>query len=121
MKFLILCLFSLSFLSACASDSKKEAKVVFLYGARSHASGDHEFKAGTHLLAKHLNAQSAVKINAVVISGWPKDETILDDADAVIIYADGTRVIKNGWKQMDALTKKGVGVMMMHYAVHPDV
>ncbi|MCH2207099.1 MAG: ThuA domain-containing protein [Lentisphaerales bacterium] len=99
---------------------EKEAKIVFLYGAKSHKSGDHEFKAGSHLLAKHLNKQSAVKVNAVVHAGWPKDESILDDADAVVIYADGTKVIKDGWEKMDELTKKGVGCMMMHYAVHPN-
>lgn len=112
----------LIFMVGCSSTAEeKEAKIVFLYGARSHASGDHEFKAGSHLLAKHLNAQSAVKVKAVVHAGWPKDESILDDADAVVIYADGTKVIRDGWEKMDQLTKKGVGCMMMHYAVHPNV
>ena len=42
--------------------SVEAAKVVFLYGARSHASGDHEFKAGSHLLAKHINKQNKVNL-----------------------------------------------------------
>ncbi|MCM8538603.1 MAG: ThuA domain-containing protein [Lentisphaeraceae bacterium] len=112
---------SLLLMLGCQSVAEeKVAKVVFLYGAKSHASGDHEFKAGSHLLANHLNKQSAVKVKAVVISGWPKDESVLDDADAVVIYADGTKVIKHGWEKMDKLVKKGVGCMMMHYAVHPN-
>lgn len=115
-------LLSIAFLFGCQSFAEeKEAKIVFLYGARSHKSGDHEFKAGAHLLANHLKKQSAVKVNTLVHAGWPKDESILDDADAVIIYADGTKVIKDGWEKMDQLVKKGVGCMMMHYAVHPDV
>jgi hypothetical protein len=28
-------------------------------------------------------------------------------------------VIKHGWQKADALTKSGVGLMFMHYAVHP--
>jgi hypothetical protein len=104
------------------NENKDPKKVVFLYGSRSHASGDHEFQAGCHLLAKHLNAQKKVPINAVVNAGWPDDESILDDASAIVIYADGTKVIGHGWNKMDELVKKNkVGVVFMHYAVHPSV
>ena len=98
-----------------------KSRIIFLYGNRSHASGDHEFKAGSHLLSKHLNKQAAVPVEAVTHAGWPKDESMLDGADAIIIYADGTSVIRSGWEKMDQLVKKGVGVLFMHYAVHPGV
>ena len=105
-----------------AVHAKAKHKVVFLHGSRSHASGDHEFQAGSHLLAKHLNAQKKVDVEAVVNAGWPEDESILDDADAIVIYADGTKVIGHGWEKMDELVKKKkVGVIFMHYAVHPSV
>tara|TARA_Y100000588_G_scaffold259387_1_gene274083 strand:+ start:387 stop:1352 length:966 start_codon:yes stop_codon:yes gene_type:complete len=105
-----------------SASAEKATKVVFLHGGRSHASGDHEFKAGSHLLAKHLNKQSAVSVKAIVNAGWPKDESIIDDADAIVIYADGTSVIGKGWEKMDQLVKKNkVGVVFMHYAVHPAV
>ena len=107
---------------SCTTVAEKKAKVVFLHGSRSHASGDHEFKAGSHLLAKHINKQKDVAIEAVVHAGWPKDESILDDADAIVIYADGTSVIRHGWEKMDKLVKeKGVGLLFMHYAVHPGI
>ena len=97
-------------------------KIVFLYGDRSHASGDHEFQAGSHLLAKHLNVQNEIEVQAVVNAGWPEDERILEDADAIVIYADGTKVIGHGWEKMDQLVKeKKVGIVFMHYAVHPSV
>ena len=97
-------------------------KIVFLYGDRSHASGDHEFQAGSHLLAKHLNVQNEIEVQAVVNAGWPEDERILEDADAIVIYADGTKVIGHGWEKMDQLVReKKVGVVFMHYAVHPSV
>ena len=111
--------------SACIvptiSQAKDPAHVVFLYGNRSYASGAHEFKAGTKLLAKCLEEQKAVAIKCTTISNWPKDESILDNADAVIFYNDATRIVGNGWEKIDALTKKGTGVMFMHYAVHPSV
>ncbi len=107
---------------AFSNQPKEEATVVFLHGGRSHASGDHEFKAGSHLLAKHLNAQKKVKVKALVNSGWPEDEALLDDADAVVIYADGTSVIGKGWEKMDELVRlRQIGVVFMHYAVHPSV
>ena len=102
--------------------SVQAAKVVFLHGSKSHASGDHEFKAGSNLLAKHINAQKKVNLQATVHHGWPTDESILDDADAIVIYADGTKVIGSGWEKMDQLVKeKKIGVLFMHYAVHPSV
>ena len=105
-----------------SAKSKGEHKIVFLHGGRSHASGDHEFQAGSHLLANHLNAQKKVNLKAVVNAGWPSDEGMLDDADAIVIYADGTSVIGKGWNKMDQLVKnKKVGVVFMHYAVHPSV
>ena len=116
---------SLVFLSLAllySATAEKQANVVFLHGGRSHASGDHEFKAGSHLLAKHLNAQDKVSVKATVHAGWPADESQLDEADAIVIYADGTSVIGKGWEKMDQLVReKKVGVVFMHYAVHPSI
>mgnify|MGYP000476022759 FL=1 len=109
-------------LSSLIAKPSGSHKIVFLYGDRSHASGDHEFQAGSHLLAKHLNVQNEIEVQAVVNAGWPEDERILEDADAIVIYADGTKVIGHGWEKMDQLVKeKKVGVVFMHYAVHPSV
>jgi type 1 glutamine amidotransferase len=95
------------------------ARVVFLAGGRSHGPGEHEFNAGCLLLARALNEQSGLPVKAEVIKGWPDDDTVLDGAKAIVIYADGTSVIGKGWAKMDMLAKQGVGIMFMHYAVHP--
>jgi len=95
------------------------ADIVFLAGGRSHGHGEHEFKAGSELLAKALNEQSGLGLKAVVVSGWPKDETVLDGIKCLVIYADGTSVVGKGWAKVDALAKKGTGIVFMHYAVHP--
>lgn len=101
-----------------SSQSHAANKIVFLAGGRSHGPGEHEFRAGSMLLAKALN-ESGLDIQAEVISGWPSDEKVLDDAKAVVIYADGTSVVSKGWEKVDKLAKSGVGLMFMHYAVHP--
>lgn len=95
------------------------AKIVFLAGGRSHGPGEHEFNAGCQLLAKALNEQSGLDVQATVIKGWPQDTSVLDDAKVVIIYADGTSVVRGGWAKMDTLAKKGTGIVFLHYAVHP--
>lgn len=94
-------------------------RVVFLAGGRSHGPGEHEFYAGCQLLARALNEQSGLDVQATVIKGWPEDDTVLDGAKTIVIYADGTSVVGKGWDKMDALAKQGTGIMFMHYAVHP--
>jgi hypothetical protein len=59
----------------------------------------------------------------VVTNGWPEDEKIFDDADAVIFYMDGGKghevVQENGrrLKMIDRWAKRGVGLGFMHYGV----
>ena len=102
-----------------AGDDKKK-KIVFIAGNRSHASGEHEFRAGCMLLADALNKQSGLPVEAVVVGAdWKKDKSVLEGADSIVIYADGTSGIGGQWEYLDGLAKKGVGMMFMHYAVHP--
>jgi hypothetical protein len=104
----------------CANSCMAETtRILFLAGPRSHASGDHEFNAGCLLLAKALNEQSGLDVEATVIKGWPEDESVFENVDAIIIYSDATKVVEKGWEKTDQLAKKGVGLMFMHYAVHP--
>jgi hypothetical protein len=60
---------------ASTAVAAETTKILFLAGPRSHASGDHEFNAGCMLLAKALNEQSGLNVEATVIKGWPEDET----------------------------------------------
>lgn len=105
-------------LSLTVAVSSAATKIVFLAGGPSHGPGEHEFRAGAMLLAKSLN-EAGLDIQAEVHSGWPKDERVLDDAKAVIFYNDATSVVSRGWAKVDRMAKAGVGLMFMHYAVHP--
>lgn len=102
--------------------AKKEdpKRIVLIAGSRSHGSGEHEFRAGCLLLAKALNEQSGLNVEAVVVGkDWKKDRSILDHADGIVIFADGPSGIAGEWEYFDALAKKGVGFTFLHYAVHP--
>ena len=95
--------------------SKKKA--VLIAGRDSHSRGTHEHNAGCTLLAMALN-ENMPEMHAVVYrDGWPEDPTALDNADTVIFYADGGKrhPVMPHLEQLDALNKKGVGVICIHY------
>jgi len=97
-----------------------DARIVFIAGNRSHGSGEHEFRAGSLLLAKALNEQSGLPVRAEVLGvDWAKQPAQLDGAAAVVIYADASSGVAGQWDYLDGLAKQGVGLMFMHYAVHP--
>ncbi len=115
---LLLALLCPFFIAATGDDNTKH--IVLIAGKRSHGSGAHEFNAGCHLLAKALNEQSGLKVKATVVGpGWKNDKSVFEDVDTVVIYADGTKGIENEWEFLDVLAKKGVGMVFLHYAVHP--
>ncbi len=102
-----------------AAPAPKPKKIVFIAGSPSHGYGNHDFKSGCNLLAKLLNESGQPVKAEVCYPGWPKDASILADADAIVVYADGGRgnPLIPHLKELDALAKKGVGIGMMHYAV----
>jgi hypothetical protein len=115
-RFLFAMLLTLS-LAIPASAAKK---VVFVAGNKSHGYGSHEHKAGCMLLAKLLNEGLGDKIETkVVTNGWPKDESVFEVADAIVIYSDGggRHPIMRNLKSFNALVKKGVSVGCIHYGV----
>jgi type 1 glutamine amidotransferase len=94
-------------------------KVVFVAGKRSHAYGSHDHWAGSVLLSRWLN-ENHPRIKAVVHrDGWPADPAIFDGAAAIVIYADGGagHPVVGHLDQMAALMKRGVGLVLIHYAV----
>ena len=95
-------------------------KIIFIAGAKSHSSGEHEFRAGCMLLAKALNEQSGLPVKAEVVgTNWGKDKSVMDGVSGIVVYCDADKAIKNDLEYLDELAKKGVGLMFMHYAVHP--
>lgn len=99
--------------------SKATKKIVFIAGRASHGPGEHEHRAGCMLLADHLN-KSGLDVEAVVTTnGWPKDDSILADAHAIVIYADGGggHPAMPHLSTLRKLAAKGVGIGCVHYGV----
>jgi hypothetical protein len=106
-----------------AKTADGRSKLVLVAGKPSHPPGMHEFNAGVQLLAKAL-AQGAPRVKVeVVLNGWPKDEAVFADADAVVFYMDGGgkhEAVQEGGARLakiDAWTQRGVGIGAMHYGV----
>jgi hypothetical protein len=94
-------------------------KVVFVAGHSSHGFGAHDHKAGCHLLAKRLEQSGLPIVAAVYYPDWPKDPTALDNANALIVYADGGggHPIASHIDEILPLAKKGLGLGFIHYGV----
>jgi hypothetical protein len=106
-----------------------DKRIVLIAGKPSHPKGMHEFRAGSMLLQKALSGVKGVTVD-VYTNGWPTktvddvvvdDNGLLDNADAVMIYADGAKghpaIQRDHMKVLDALAAKGVGLGFAHYGV----
>ncbi len=123
MRNLLFVLLAVLFVSSCSSQNlgskSKNKKVVFIPGHDSHGVGEHEHLGGCILLAKLLNENIPGVTAVVTEQGWPADTTILDDADAIVMYSDGGggHMAVPHLAHLDRLMDKGVGLLNLHYAV----
>jgi hypothetical protein len=99
-----------------------DKNVHLIAGPPSHGPGQHEHNAGVLLLQKCLADVPGLK-TSVTLGGWPKDDTVLDGVDAVIIFADGgvKHVALQGENlaRLEKALSKGAGLGLLHYAVEP--
>lgn len=101
------------------TDTSAKKKIVFIPGNDSHGIGEHEHLGGCRLLARLLN-ESVNGVDAIVTEqGWPVDTTVLDEADAIVMYSDGgaQHMVLPHMAHIERLMKKGTGLVNLHYAV----
>lgn len=112
-----LVVFACSGLALGAADAEKK-KVLFIAGGPSHGFGAHDHLAGCSLLAAKLK-EAKPGYETLVSKDWPTDATMLDGVDAIVIYCDGgpRHLALKHIREIEKLTRKGVGVGMIHYAV----
>ena len=112
-------LVSISCTSPKSTEVAAKKKIVLIPGKDSHGIGEHEHLGGCQLLARLLN-ENVEGVNAIVTEqGWPDDTTVLDDAAAIVMYSDGGggHMVIPHMAHIDRLTKKGTGLVNLHYAV----
>jgi len=108
-------------LSAVGQVESAKKKVLLLAGNPSHGFGAHDHLSGCSLLAKLLNECGLpveARVHALKDKGWPKAEE-LAQANTIIIYSDGGggHPFNAHVKELAELTKKGVGIVCIHYGV----
>ena len=114
--------FALLFANLGLAETKDAKKLVIVAGKPSHPPRMHEFNAGVQLLHKCLEGVEGLESH-FVLNGWPEDESIFQDADAVVFYMDGGKrhevVLEEGrrLKLIDKWVAKGVGIGCMHFGV----
>lgn len=93
--------------------------VALIAGSPSHGYGSHEHKAGSMLLAEALNSAELGIEARVYTDGWPKDDSVLDNVDSVVIYADGggRHPFNDHLDRLQAIQNRGVGMVCIHYGV----
>ena len=99
-----------------------DKKVLLIAGPPSHASGAHEHNAGVLLLQKCLANVKGLK-TSIALGGWPKDDSMFNGVDAIIIFADGgvKHIALQGenLSRLDQALSKGAGLGLLHFAVEP--
>src|SRR5262249_1963887 len=107
---------------APARGAEVPKRLVPVAGKPSHPPRMHEFNAGVQLLAKCLKDVPRVKTE-VVVNGWPADEAIFENADAIVFYMDGGaghELVKEDGRRLklaEGWVKHGIGIGCMHYGV----
>lgn len=109
--------------------SAADRKLVMIAGPVSHPPLMHEFRAGSMLLQKRLEAVPGLK-TVLITNGWPTkiaagkrvdDNAVFEGADAIFIYSDGgpnhLALRPERLELLRGLMKRGVSLGCAHYAV----
>jgi type 1 glutamine amidotransferase len=119
---LMLCVGGTQLATGTMTVGAEPKKLVIVAGKPSHPPRMHEFNAGTKLLAKCLEGRNDLRVETVS-NGWPENESVFEDAAAIVFYMDGggnhELVKENGrrLKLAEGWASKGVGIGCMHYGV----
>ena len=111
-----------SWAATANSEENGKKKLVIVAGKPSHPPRMHEFNAGVQLLQKCLADFPGLETH-FVLNGWPSDESIFDNCDAVVFYMDGGaghEVVQQEGRRLemvDRWAESGVGIGCMHYGV----
>jgi|GEM_PF-431068 len=106
-------------------DAHATKKIAFLTAKPSHGEGFHDWDKDAALVREYL--LHATNIDAPQIDihddAWPKDESMLDDVDAIVFFADGREMhplaVPGRIEKIRELARKGKGIAFLHYSIDP--
>ena len=102
-----------------AAEQSATKNILFIAGGPSHGYGTHEHRAGCLLLSNALENSDLPVKTKVIENGWPRDESVFKNIDALVIYADGggKHPAIGHLDKLRELADRGVGIVCIHYAV----
>lgn len=116
----LFCVFLMTTFAATAADRQ----LLLIAGPNSHGPGEHRHEEGMKMFATELAAVKGLKVT-VVTGGWPEDESLIQKADAIAIYADGLgghpAIQNDRLAVLDKRIAAGMGLGLIHFAVHVPV
>src|SRR6056297_548146 len=89
-RFLVCCLALCWTVLAVTSVAAETKQILMIAGRPSHGFGSHEHYAGLKVLQEAL-LSSSEGIETTVVRGWPEDQSLIENADSIVIYSDGGR------------------------------
>jgi type 1 glutamine amidotransferase len=100
-----------------AGQEKLKTKILLIGKDPDHPYGSHMYMHTCGVLARCLELTPGVE--AAVSNGWPKDAKTLEGVKAIVVYTSpAAELLLDGphKDQVDALMKKAVGLVTIHWA-----
>ena len=117
----------LSLISLGEEIDKKE--ILIIYSKSTHGHGQHRNKEVAHLIKDKIDrSKYATEINVTLSHKYPKDKSLIDKADLIILSSDGGAAhalidqktdVTSNMKDLDqGLKKNKTGLIVIHWATH---
>lgn len=101
-------------------------KIILIAGEKTHGPGEHEYLKTVRLLKVMLDHAPNLKgiKTEVHFKGWPTDPATLNDADVIVVYADGSDdkedhdplLVGDHWSIIEKQMNRGCGLVLLHYS-----
>lgn len=96
-------------------------RILIVVGPSNHPPGTHEVAAGGRLLKHCLDSIEEIDLAVDLFYDWPTEDSVLDNAKTVVFIGDTFPLnrmpdAEAKLARMDAMTKRGCGVVCVHYA-----
>ena len=103
----------------------KPKRIAFLTAKPSHGEGHHDWDQDAALVKDYLLHATNIEPPVIDIhdDAWPKNESMLDDVDAIVFLADGRTMhplaVPGRIEKIRELAKQGKGIAFLHYSIDP--
>ena len=103
----------------------KIPRVAFIAGKKSHGPGEHDYRKALDLLSRELAKRVEFVDTKVYFDGWPTEQEVLNDADSIVFYCDGSDhniqdyplLLGSRLEFLGKQMARGAGLVCIHYSV----